>query len=93
MNNNIVTFVPKRDIFGRFKTTKWRKLAYKVIVYQLIALSVVFNAYFVRRIYVFRCSAGGGYFMTGDKCDELSKNQDAAIELGRQEILANNPDL
>ena len=80
-------YIPKRDKLGRFKNFKFRKAAWKLIKFQLIALSVLMNVFFVRHTYVIRCGAGG-MFMTQQKCGDIAQNRIDSVELDRQNRVA-----
>lgn len=94
--NNTIVYQPKRDKFGKFKSISFKKLAKKTIFFQLVALSVLMNVWFVRHTYVVHCSAGG-MFMTQVKCGELAQSKFDSQELARvqnqENIMANNEDL
>ena len=93
MNTNIISYIP-RDKKGRF--TNFRKKALKVLVYQLIILSVLVNLLQFRQAYNFRCAVNGqviGWFVSKDKCAELAQDDmDAKIQAA-DDFVKLNPDL
>jgi hypothetical protein len=91
---NIINYIP-RDTKGRF--TNFRKKMLKLIVYQLIVLSVVMNCYQAKQHYNIRCGVDGqtigGWFPTKEQCNDLASLKQDSQELGRLQALANNQDL
>ena len=95
MNNSIV-YIQKRDFLGRFKSVSYKKLARKTIIYQLIALSVIMNIWFVRHTYVIRCAAGG-MLMTqqacGDEAQAKFDSQQLSVAQNQLTEMQSNMDL
>lgn len=77
--NSILTYVPRAKN-GRF--VSFRKKATKVIIYQLIVLSVVLNLYQWRQAYVITCAAGG-HFMTRQACGDEADAKFAETQLAQ----------
>jgi len=90
MTNSIITFVPRRDLLGRFKASKKTKA--KILFVILAFTSFYTNYHLLKANYVITCSEGG-HFMSKAKCDELFTNRMDSIELARQQILEANQDL
>jgi hypothetical protein len=92
----IQTYVPKRNYLGQFKNTNYKRLAKKTIIYQLIALSVIMNIWFVRHTYVIRCAAGGMFMSQqacGDEADAKFDSTQLAQTQNQLSELQNNQDL
>jgi hypothetical protein len=88
--NNIQTYVPKRDRFGKFKSINFRKLAWKVIKKQLIVISLLLNLTLAYQIWNVRCEVNGqivGYFTTKQVCGELAERK---FDLLEQDRIARN---
>ena len=94
--NTQITYYQKRNFLGQFKSVSYKKLTRKTIIYQLIALSVIMNIWFVRHTYVIRCAAGG-MFMTQQACgDEAQAKFDStqlAATQNQLNELTSNQDL
>lgn len=84
--NNIQTFIPKRDRFGRFKPS--RKTVFKLICVLLVLGSFYGNYFLLKKHYVISCKEGG-HLMSKETCNEISENFYAAVELNRQNNVDN----
>lgn len=98
MNNQITYY--NRDTLGKFKKFNFKKTSKKIIIYQLILLSLVTNIFLARMIWNVRCEVNGhtvGYFTTKETCGNLNDQWFASTQTmiisNDQTILANNPDL
>lgn len=80
--NNPIVYIPKRDRFGKFKSINFKRMAKKTIIYQLIALSVIMNIWFIRHTYVIRCAAGG-LFMSQQACGDEANAKFAETQLNQ----------
>lgn len=80
--NAIATYIPKRDILGRFIPSK-TKIA-KLVFVSLVASSLYLNYYLLKTFMVVKC-ADGGYFITKQYCNELAQNAFDSRELARLE--------
>ena len=94
--NTQITYYQKRNFLGQFKSVSYKKLTRKTIIYQLIALSVIMNIWFVRHTYVIRCVAGG-MFMTqqacGDEAQAKFDSQQLSVAQNQLQELTQNSDL
>jgi len=104
MNNSITTYTPKRDILGRFKTT--RKTKAKLVFVLLALFSFWLNHWQMDKWLVLRCKLYNGTVKTGyftqAECHDLSEANRLQVQYSsteeyiaqhNEEVLTNNPDL
>jgi hypothetical protein len=93
MSNSIINYVP-RTKDGKYSTLR-RKMV-KILIYQLIVLSVIMNVWQARQIWDFHCSVGG-YFVRKDQCNQMAQNKFDSQQLAQTQNqlneLTNNQDL
>ena len=83
---NIVSFVPKRDILGRFARPSKKTIA-KLVGLVVVVGSFWLNYYLLPQVYNFRCEVNGktaGYFVRDSVCEELVSDRLENLELSRQ---------
>lgn len=88
---NIITYSPHRDRFGRFRSIKWKKLAWKLIKTEFVILSLVMNVHFMADIYNLKCSEGG-WFMRKSDCHDLYTTKMDMQEYARKAMLQDTSD-
>jgi hypothetical protein len=88
--SNIINYTQKRDILGRFKTSKRTKA--KILFVLLAFTSFYLNYFLARQAYNLKCS-NGVYFTNKAKCDDLVTMEFDAKELYRQQFVEENQDL
>lgn len=82
---DLVKYVPKRDLLGRFKPSK-KKLV-KVAFVFLALVSFYTNYTLAKEIWNLRCEVNGkvvGWFIKDITCGELAETRMELIELDRQ---------
>lgn len=69
-----------------------RKIAFRLIRWQLVALSLLLNVFFVSQIWNVRCSEGG-WFVRKDQCHTLSEWKIDAQRSYSREFMEANADI
>ena len=86
--NSITTYIPKRDILGRFIPSK--KKAFKALFVLLALTSFYANYLLASKVWNFRCQVNGqvmGYFTTKQACGDMAEAKMDSLELARQKFI------
>lgn len=90
---NLVKYVV-RENNGRF--SNYRKVCKKIIIKQLIIISVLMNLFLAHKMFVVRCAAGGLFMSTqacGDEAEAKFDSTQLAQTQNELSQLQNNSDL